>query len=209
MASHRRVSGMKWGHKACPRCGGDLYADYAGVALVCLQCGHHEPPPRPPRVPMEPAAKQSSSASLAPEAHVVALIEVCPQSRPLIEGVCARHGCKVVCCPSAALVPAEDSLTGAELFIIEADRGGLAVALARRLRLQAPAVPIAVVLTCWSESEPEARSAAEFVLHAPLRESQISAVLQVMESYGGWLPSPLLAASYRASVPGTQARVAS
>jgi hypothetical protein len=89
---------------------------------------------------------------------------------------------------------------GAELLIIEADRGGLAVALARRLRTQAPAVPIAVVLPCWSESEPEARSTAEFVIHAPLRESEVNSVLEVMESYGGWLPAPLLAATYRARV---------
>jgi hypothetical protein len=107
------------------------------------------------------------------------------------------------------LLAAEPSLPEAELFIVEADRGGLAVALAGRLRLQAPSVPIAVVLTCWSESEPEARSTAEFVIHAPLREREVSAVLQVMESYGGWLPSPLLAARHRASVPGWQARVAS
>ena len=209
MASRRSISGMRWGEKACPRCGGDLYADYAGVALVCLQCGHHEPPPRLPRVPVELAVKQCSSASQAPEAHVVALIEVSPQSRPLIEGACAGHGCGVVCCPSATLLAAKPSLTPADLFIIEADRGGFAVALARCLRLQAPAVPIAVVLTCWSESEPDARSTAEFVIHAPLREREVSAVLQIMESYGGWLPSPLLAASYRASVPDRQARVAS
>jgi hypothetical protein len=88
----------------------------------------------------------------------------------------------------------------AELLIIEADRGGLAVALARRLRAQAPAVPIAVVLPCWSESEPEARSTAEFVVHAPLRENEVNGVLEVMESYGGWLPAPLLAATYRARV---------
>ena len=200
---------MRWGDKACPRCGGDLYADYAGVALVCLQCGHHEPPPRLPRVPVELAAKQSSSTSQASEANVVALVDVRPRSRPLIEGVCASHACGVVCCPSATLLAAEPSLPEAELFIVEADRGGLAVALAGRLRLQAPSVLIAVVLTCWSESEPEARSTAEFVIHAPLREREVSAVLQVMESYGGWLPSPLLAARHRASVPGWQARVAS
>ena len=72
------------------------------------------------------------------------------------------------------------------------------MALARRLRAQVPAVPIAVVLTSWSESELEARSAAEFVMHAPLREIEVNGVLETMESYGGWLPSPLLAATYRA-----------
>jgi hypothetical protein len=89
-------------------------------------------------------------------------------------------------------------LDGAELLIIEADRGGLAVALARRLRAQVPAVPIAVILTCWSESELEAQSTAEFVIHSPLREHEVNGVLEVMESYGGWLPAPLLAATYRA-----------
>jgi hypothetical protein len=91
-------------------------------------------------------------------------------------------------------------VAGAELLIIEADRGGLAVALAHRLRTQAPAVPIAVILPCWSESELEARSTAEFVIHAPLRQSEVNGVLEVMETYGGWLPAPLLAAMYRARV---------
>jgi hypothetical protein len=199
---------MKWVDKPCPRCGGDLYADYAGVALVCLECGHHEAPPKLCGIPAEPAAKRSSSATQAPE-HVVALIEVRPRSRPLIERVCASHGCGVVCWPSSTLSAGEPSLTAAELLIVEADRGGLAVALARRLRLQAPAVPIALILTCWSESEPEARSTAEFVIHAPLREREVNGVLQVVESYGGWLPSPLLGAAYRAGVPGTLARVVS
>lgn len=72
------------------------------------------------------------------------------------------------------------------------------MALARRLRAQAPAVPIAVVLTCWSESELEARSAAEFVMHAPLRKSEVSRVLETVQSNGGSLSSPPLAATYRA-----------
>jgi hypothetical protein len=91
-------------------------------------------------------------------------------------------------------------VAGAELLIIEADRGGLAVSLARRLRAQAPAVPIALILPCWSESELDARSTAEFVIHAPLRQNEVNGVLEVMESYGGWLPAPLLAATYRARV---------
>ena len=198
---------MRWGDKGCPQCGGDLYADYADVALVCLKCGHHEPPPRPARAPPETSARSLSPQ--APASHLVALIDVRPRSRPLLEGVCASHGCRVVCCPTEASLPGDEpALTQAELFIIEADRGGLAVALARRLRLQAPAVPIAVVLAYWSESELEARSTAEFVIHAPLRESEVNSVLEVMESYGGWLPSPLLATTYRARVPGSQARVA-
>jgi hypothetical protein len=123
-----------------------------------------------------------------------------PGSRRLIEGVCAAHGCQVVCFSSAPSSVDEVVVAGAELLIIEADRGGLAVALARRLRAQVPAVPIAVVLPCWSESEPEARSTAEFVVHAPLRENEVNGVLEVMESYGGWLPAPLLAATYRARV---------
>jgi hypothetical protein len=198
---------MRWGDKACPRCGGDLYADYADVALVCLKCGHHEQPPRPSRAPVETPAKQDPLPQ-TPSAHLVALIEVRPRSRPLIESVCAAHGCQVVCFPSAPSRADEPALRGTELFIIEADRGGLAVALARRLRVEAPAVPIAVVLAYWSESELEARSTAEFVIHSPLRESEVNGVLEIMDSYGGWLPSPLLAATYRARVPDRQARIA-
>jgi len=200
---------MRWGDKGCPRCGGDLYADYADVALVCLKCGHHEPPPRLARVPLGTSTREPSSlAPQAPTAHLIALIEVRSRSRPLIEGICASHGCQVAFFPSAPPLVDEPALAGAELFIIEADRGGLAVALARRLRTQAPAVPIAVVLTCWSECEREARSIAEFVIHAPLRESEVNGVLEVMASYCGWLPSPLLAATYRARVPSAQARIA-
>ena len=200
---------MRWGDKGCPRCGGDLYADYADVALVCLKCGHHEPPPRLARVSLGTSTKEPSSlAPQAAQSHLVALIEVRSRSRPLIEDVCASHGCQVAFFASAPPLVDEPALAGAELFIIEADRGGLAVALARRLRAQAPAVPIAVVLTCWSESEREARSIAEFVIHAPLRENEVNGVLEVMEAYCGWLPSPLLAATYRARVPGGQARIA-
>jgi hypothetical protein len=123
-----------------------------------------------------------------------------PGSRRLLEGVCGARGCQVVCFPSALCSAEELALAGAALFIVEADRGGLAVALARRLRARAPAVPIAVVLTCWSECELEAKSAAEFVMHAPLREAEVNGVLETVESYGGWLPSPLLAATYRARV---------
>jgi hypothetical protein len=181
---------VRWGDKVCPQCGGDLHADYADVALVCLKCGYHEPPsPRP----------QASAARL------VALVDVRPRSRRLIEGLCAAHGCEVVPLPSAPSPHEEVALAGAELLIVEADRAGLAVALARRLREQAPAVPIAVVLTYWSESEIEARSTAEFVIHAPLREIEVNGVLEIVESYRGWLPSPLLAATYRSRVTSPEA----
>jgi hypothetical protein len=196
---------MRWGDKVCPQCGGDLYADYADIALACLKCGYHEPPPRPGRGHAKPSAGQltpsdSRAARRAPATPLVALVEVRPGSRRLIEGVCAAHGCKVVCFSSAPSSVDEAVVAGAELLIIEADRGGLAVALARRLRARAPAVPIAVVLPSWSESEPEARSTTEFVIHAPLRENEVNGVLEVLKSYGGWLPAPLLAAIYRARV---------
>ena len=129
-------------------------------------------------------------------------MEVQPGSRRLLEAVCVAHGCHVVCCPEAPFSADEAMRAGAELFIIEADRGGTAVALARRLRGLAPAVPIAVILTCWSECEPEAQSAAEFVIHAPLREAEVNGVLEIMESHAGWPPSPLLAANYRARKAG-------
>jgi hypothetical protein len=194
---------VRWGDKVCPQCGGDLYADYADIALACLKCGYHESLPRPGRGRARPSEKQPSppdsrTAQRAPAAPVVALVEVRPGSRRLIEGACAAHGCQVVCFSSAPSSVDEVAVAGAELLIIEADRGGIAVALARRLRAQAPAVPIAVVLPSWSESESEARSTAEFVIHAPLRQNEVNGLLEVMESYGGWLPAPLLAATYRA-----------
>jgi hypothetical protein len=196
---------VRWGGKACPRCGGDLYADYADIALACLKCGYHEPPPRPARGRARPSAKRPSSPDSqavrrAPATPLVALVEVRPGSRRLIEGVCTAHGCQVACFSSAPPSAGEAVVAGAELLIIEADRGGLAVSLARRLRAQAPAVPIALILPCWSESELDARSTAEFVIHAPLRQNEVNGVLEVMESYGGWLPAPLLAATYRARV---------
>jgi hypothetical protein len=196
---------VRWGGKVCPQCGGDLYADYADIALACLKCGYHEPPPRPGRSHARPSAKRPSASDSravqrAPAVPLVALVEVRPGSRRLFEAVCTAHGCHVVCFSSDPSSVDEAVVAGAELLIIEADRGGLAVGLARRLRAQVPAVPIAVVLPCWSESEPEARSTAEFVIHAPLRQNEISGVLEVMESYGGWLPAPLLAATYRARV---------
>jgi hypothetical protein len=194
---------VRWGGKVCPQCGGDLYADLADIALACLKCGYHEPPPKPDRSHAKSSGKRPlppelRAAQPAPAAPLVALVEVRPASRRLFETVCAAHGCQVVCLPPEPCSADEATLAGAELLIIEADRGGLAVSLARRLRAQVPAVPIAVVLPCWSESEPEARSTAEFVIHSPLRQNEIGGVLEVMESYGGWLPAPLLAATYRA-----------
>lgn len=182
---------MRWGDKVCPQCGGDLYADYADVALVCLKCGHHEPP---------------SPREESPPARLVVLVDVRPRSRQVIEGLCAAHGRQVVLLPSALPPGGELAARDAELLIVEADRAGLAVALARRLREQAPAVPIAVILTYWSESEIEARSTAEFVIHAPLREIEVKGVLEIIDSYRGWLPSPLLAATYRNRVTSPEAR---
>ena len=157
---------MRWGGKVCPQCGSDLYADYADIALACLKCGYHEPPPRPGKSLAKSSGKRPvppelRAAQPAPAAPLVALVEVRHASRRLFETVCAAHGCQVICLPSALCSADEAALAGAELLIIEADRGGLAVALARRLRAQVPAVPIAVVLPCWSESEPEARFTAE------------------------------------------------
>jgi hypothetical protein len=60
------------------------------------------------------------------EAHVVALIDVRPRSRPLIESLCASHGCRVVCAPASTLASAEPKIPATQLFIVEADRGGLA-----------------------------------------------------------------------------------
>jgi hypothetical protein len=182
---------MRWGDRVCPHCGGDLYADYSDVALVCLKCGHHEPP---------------STRARGDAARLVMLVDVRPRSRQLIEGLCTAHGRRVVSLPSVLSPVADLTVTDAELLIVEADRAGLAVGLARRLRAQAPAVPIAVILTSWSDSEIEARSTAEFVIHAPLRETEVDGVLDVMESYGGWLPSPLLAATYRSRVTPLKAR---
>lgn len=197
---------MRWRGKVCPRCGGELYADYADIALACLKCGYHEPPPRPDRGHPRPSARQPSrlrsrTPQRAPAAPRVALVEVRPGSRQMLEEVCAAHGCQVVHISPSPCSDEEVALAEAELIVVEADRGGLAIALARRLRAQAPAVPIAVVLTCWSESELEAQSAVEFVIHAPLRKKEVNGVLEIMESYGGWLPSPLLATTYRARTP--------
>lgn len=125
-------------------------------------------------------------------------MEVRSGSRRLLEEVCGARGCQVVCLTSAICSGDEVALVGAGLLIVEADRGGLAVALARRLRARAPAVPIAVVLTCWSDSELEAQSAVEFVMHAPLREVEVNGVLETVQSNGGSLSSPPLAATYRA-----------
>jgi hypothetical protein len=200
---------MRWGDKVCPHCGGDLYADYADIALACLKCGYHEPAPRPARSAPGPSATQPSRPDLRPSegakaAPRVALVEVRTGTRSLIERVCAEHGCQVLSYSGRG----EGATENAELLIVEADRGGVAVAMGRQLRAEAPAVPIAVVLTWWTEYEPEAQSTAEFVMHAPLREREMRRVLEIMESYGGWLPSPLLAATYRARTQEKQARVA-
>lgn len=198
-----RTSDVKWGDKVCPQCGGGLCADSADIALVCVACGHRERPPRPgggrPGLPVkQPTSSVSPASEREPTVPRVVLVEVRPESRRLLEGVCAAHGCGVVSCSGAPSSAGEAMVRGVGFFIIEADRGGLAVVLARRLRIQAPAVPIAVVLTCWSECELEARSAAEFVLHAPLRKSEVTRVLEIVGSYGGWLPLPLLPVTHRA-----------
>ena len=193
---------MRWDGKVCPRCGGGLYADYNAVALACTKCNHREAPPRRngSHTGPQPPPSPSRASKRTPTAPLVALVDVRPGSLQLLEGLCVARGREVVCCSPAPPLIDEAALTGVELLLIEADRGGLAVALARRLRAQAPAVPIAVVLTCWSECEADAQSAAEFVIHAPLREREINGVLERVEANGGSLPSPRLATTSRARV---------
>lgn len=50
--------------KVCPQCGGDLYADYVNVALVCLKCGYQEPPLSAARRAAGAPAKQPRRADL-------------------------------------------------------------------------------------------------------------------------------------------------
>ena len=193
---------MRWSSYACPRCGGELYADYAQGSLSCLRCGHRDHPPAAPRA-RPPLQETDSSRSQRPltsatgPALFVGLVQVSHESRWLIEGECATHGYQVVSGGCWRSLGAED---GPDLLVVEADRGGLAVSTARDLRAHFPSACMAVILTFWCEVEGEARAAVEFVLHAPLRRTEVVGVLRLLEHYGGWLPAPLLASKYRSGM---------
>ena len=196
---------MRWEAQVCRQCGGVLDADYADVVLVCLRCNRTEPLPRTPATGQDTAAGGPEAGfprpeEAAPLTHGLALVDVRPQTRQVIEGVCACQGYQVV--PLAGGGPWNRELGGVELLVVESDRGGMAVSLAKELRRRFPATPVAVVLTCWSEAEEEVGAAAEFVLHAPLREAEVAHMLHVMEDYRGWLPAALLASKYRDRLAG-------
>ncbi len=196
---------MRWDAQVCPQCGGEFDVDYAEVLLVCLRCGCKERLPTAPRLHAETKASgvgtRRTRHRAAGPAHALGLVEVGLQSRRLIEAVCAPQGYQVLTVSGGRDAIGQDQQGWrVDLLVVEADRAGLAVRLARELRRRFPTAPVAVVLTSWSEAEKEADGAAEFILHAPLRRAEVARMLQVMEHYGGWLPAPLLASKYRAGL---------
>jgi len=134
----------------------------------------------------------------------VGLVEVEDRSRRIIKEAASAKGYQLILMdrPSALARSGQSERGPFDLLVVEADRGGLAVKLAEHLRPAFPAAPVAVILNHWSEAETEAHRAAEFVLHAPLRVVEVSRVLQIVEDYGGWLPTPLLDSAHREGLVG-------
>lgn len=72
-----------------------------------------------------------------------------------------------------------DNLDEAAFVIVEADRGGRTITLARRVRALRPELPTAGVLRWWNEDESELARLAQFVLHVPVRDDQLQALGRV------------------------------
>jgi hypothetical protein len=194
---------MRWALLLCSHCGGELHTDYSEAALVCLRCGAKERLPRlqKAREAADRANGLTTLTSAVPDS-AVGLVEVALRSRRVIQEACATNGHHLVALNGLDGSPHLGQGAAIDLLIVEADRGGRAVRLAKDLRASFPAAPVAVILTHWCEAEAEAGQAAEFVLHAPLRLAEVSRVLQTIETHGGWLPAPLLASKYRTSLAG-------
>jgi len=199
---------MRRASRVCPHCGGQMYGDYTEAALVCFRCGRRERLPRGggahPKTIMNSgeAPDQRDRSRLDAPTRAVGLVEVGEDSRRLIESICTERGYRVVPVDRRREMMGRDQSCTADLLVVEADRAGVAVRLAGELRARFPGALVAVVVTYWCEAEKEARAAAEFVLHAPLRQAQVALMFQVMEDYGGWLPGRLLASKFSASLAG-------
>ncbi len=198
-----RRGAMRWAFGVCSRCGGELHAKLGQVALVCLACGLREPLPRLPKI-RGAADRANGTPGLSLLDGAVGLVEVEARSRRIIREAASAKGYQLIPMdrPSALARSGQSERGPFDLLMVEADRGSLAVKLAEHLRPAFPAAPVAIILNHWSEAETEAHRAAEFVLHAPLREVEVSRVLQIIEDYGGWLPAPLLASAQREGLVG-------
>jgi hypothetical protein len=96
----------------------------------------------------------------------VALMDVSPEHRRLLELVCVSVGYS----PVFRRVP--DTFAGqlgqlGDLAVVECDLGFGALHLAERVR-SAGMCPVCVLLNWWSDLEWDAHQAADFVLHVPL-----------------------------------------
>jgi hypothetical protein len=96
----------------------------------------------------------------------VALMDVSPEHRMILEQVCISVGYSPVFCrvPNA-FVGRLDQL--GDLAVVECDLGFNALHLAERIR-QAGICPVGVLLYWWSDLEWDAHQAVDFVLHVPL-----------------------------------------
>jgi hypothetical protein len=122
----------------------------------------------------QPEHSDSRRAAERPTLRV-ALMDVSPEHRRILEQVCISVGYSPVFCR----VP--DTFAGrldplGDLAVVECDLGFGALHLAERVR-SAGMCPVCVLLNWWSDLEREAHQAADFVLHVPLTPTEVREVL--------------------------------
>ena len=102
-------------------------------------------------------------------------ISVSPGVAGLLTPMLNEAGMEIADVTEAAAVPDES------VVIVEADRGARLVQMLQDVRRRAGNDSFLIGITgWWSDCEPELRSVADALLHAPLRDKEFRALLQAL-----------------------------
>ena len=120
-------------------------------------------------VPTTPIPSPDPAPSIRPRA---VLLDVSAALRDRLGPALRKAGYDVVDAPDI-----DERVVQAALVVIEAARGPRALANARTLRRLAGGPLVLGVVGWWSEMEPDVRRVSDAVLHVPVRDTQLRAVL--------------------------------
>ena len=133
--------------------------------------------------PTTPIPSTDPAPSIRPRA---VLLDVSPALCDRLRPALREAGYDVVDVPDI-----DERVVQAALVVIEAARGPHALANARALRRLAGGPLVLGVVGWWSELEPDVARVSDAVLHVPVREAQLRAVLGALP---GRFSAPMLVA---------------